>query len=334
MNEAENRAKFSNHEFGVYCLANDNVIEWFEAFIRSFRKRNPVLPLTVIPYDKSILRLHLLKDQFTFTIMDESECSKFDSLAVRILGTTRGAGMFRKYACFFGEYNQFIFLDSDIVVLSSLDYVLEAFSNSTYDFLYFDGPDLTWVYKADFALKMVALYGSQGFSAGAFVSKKRALSEVEIFSIAESARDLSDNFAKDCVDQPFLNYVFDVLKRRVVHVNEVLPDIASSTWARSSFHYERKIDIAMNDQRKTLPFIHWAGCSYPGMVRKELFLRWRTADLSFVNCCHFYIKFHYIRWRRRLGHAFRKWRSRFLNLLTDKGARSQYIRKLQQAFQR
>jgi len=330
INKAENTSNLSTHKLGVYCLANDSVIEWFEAFVRSFRKSNPILPLTVIPYDKSVLRLNLLKGPFNFDIMDESECSRFDSLALKIRGGTKGAGMFRKYACFFGGYDQFIFLDSDIVVLSSLDYVLQAFANSSYDFLYFDS-DMTMVYKPDFAVRMVAVYGSQGFNAGAFVSHKRAISELELFGIAESAREMNENFVTGCVDQPVLNYVFDILKRRVAHVTGVLPDVAISCWARTPFHYERKIDMAVDNQRKRVPFIHWAGCVYPSMVRKELFLRWRTADLSFVDCCYVSIKFHYNRGRTTLAQTLKKWRSRLLNLLRGKTAWSQCVRKLRQA---
>lgn len=329
--EMEIQANLLNHKVGAYCLANDNVIEWFEAFIRSFRKNNPMLPLTVIPYDKSVLRLNLLKEPFNFTVMDESECSRFDSLAIKTGAGTRGVGTFRKYACFFAQFNPFIFLDSDIVVLSSLDYIFEAFTNSGCDLLYFDS-DMTMVYKPAFALKMIALHGSQGFNNGVFVSHKKAISEAELFSIAERASGLKDNFITDCLDQPFFNYVFDVSRRRVAHVTEVLPDIAISAWARAAFHYERKSDMATNNHGKTMPLIHWAGCSYPSMVRKELFLRWRTADLSFVGRCYFRIKFYCSRWRIALARPFKKWRARFLTLPRDKAAWSRHIRKQQRRF--
>ena len=59
-------------KIGVYCLANDVVIEWFEAFIRSYQLENSALPLTVIPFDDNISRLKALQARFQFELMDET----------------------------------------------------------------------------------------------------------------------------------------------------------------------------------------------------------------------------------------------------------------------
>jgi lipopolysaccharide biosynthesis glycosyltransferase len=151
---------------GVYCLANDAALEWFEAFVRSFRKHNPDLPLTVIPYDTSMARLKALRARFQFEVMEESEASRFDAIAHRVAGQRIAGGTFRKLCTFFGEYETFLFLDSDIVVTQPLEPFFDAFEKAEADFIYFD-TDMTMVYTPDFARKMMTEFGSTGFNSGA-----------------------------------------------------------------------------------------------------------------------------------------------------------------------
>lgn len=95
---------------GVYCLANDHALEWFQAFVRSLRKFNPALPLTVIPYNREMSRLKALQETFRFSVMDEATASRFDAIAPRVAGQNNPGGTFRKLCCFWENMMTLLFL--------------------------------------------------------------------------------------------------------------------------------------------------------------------------------------------------------------------------------
>src|SRR5579864_6435853 len=183
--DLKNHTACSVGKTGVYCLANDAALEWFQGLVRSLRKHDPDLPLTVIPYNTSVTRLKALQSQFNFKLMPEAEAARFDGIAHRVAGQRIPGGTFRKLCTFFGEYETFLFLDSDIVVTNSLKPFFTAFEKAATDFVYFD-TDMTMVYTPDFAPKMVAEFGSAGFNSGAFMARRGCFSEAEILAVVES----------------------------------------------------------------------------------------------------------------------------------------------------
>jgi hypothetical protein len=314
-------------EHGVYTLANDVVIEWFQAFLQSLRRSCPALPLTVIPYDKSISQLQDLAKEYQFTIMEEAECSRFDALEAVVMGQNKKAPMFRKWACFFGGYATFIFLDSDIIVTSSLDEMLDVFSMTSYDFLYFD-VNMSVVYTPEAAPEMAAKYGSVGFNAGAFVSRKGTISYEELLATSQKAAEDRDKFIIEQGDQPFLNYVFDTSSRKTACIDQILPQFASFAWARFPFIYNWKTNTAINDEGKMKPFIHWAGCFYPTMFRPEIFLLYRTAGFSFPARIRYYVLFYLRRYLTCFLTAQSHWWKVMVKFLTSNAWRKFYACKL------
>jgi hypothetical protein len=314
-------------EWGVYTLANDGVIEWFQAFIRSLRKANPTIPLTVIPYSKSVSQLQRLVKEYDFTIMEESECSHFDDLETLIMGVGKSAAMFRKWACFYGRYTNFIFLDSDVVVTSSLEEILDVFATSPYDFIYFD-VDIKVVYTPGAAIQMAARYGSVGFIAGTFVSRKDTIDYHELMQLAQKAAGDREKLVIDQVDQPFLNYAFDVSGRRIASINSLLSKFATFAWARFPFVYDWNNDVAIYDGGKIMPFIHWAGCAYPTMVRPDVFLRHRTRGLSPSERIRYTLTFYFHRYRIFLSKVSAHIGKVLVQFFTNKAWRKFYLCKL------
>jgi len=325
--EPNNSSNQPVRERGVYTLANDVVVEWFLAFVQCLQKTNPTLPLTVIPYNKSISKLQALKKEYPFTIMEESECGRFDALEAVVMGQNRSAAMFRKWACFFGHYINFVFLDADIIVTSSLDDILGAFSHSTYDLIYFDA-NLEVVYTPKAAPEMVAKYGSAGFIAGAFASRKGTISYNELLDISQKAAGDRDKFIIDQVDQPFLNYVFDASRRPTANVDQLLPTFAASTWARQPFIYDSKTNMAITGEGKLMPFIHWAGCAYPTMVRPEIFLLYRTSGLSLPARLKYNAVFYFRRYTTYFLRAKAHWTRVITQFLSSKAWRKFYLCKM------
>jgi hypothetical protein len=282
---------------GVYCLANDNVAEWFEAFIRSFRRFNPDMPLTLIPFNESISRLKALQSQFQFDIMEEAPCRRFDALAMPVMGTDRLAGTYRKFACFFGPYDEFLFLDSDVMVLTALPRLFEAYAKSNYDFVFFDY-NLDMAYAPVLATQMLAKYGSPGFNSGAFLSRKGVLREADLLPLAHQAATVRDGLLPGVLEQSFINYVMDVTRQRMTGIEKLLPDLADQVWARQPFSFNPKTEVARNPAGKILPFIHWPGCAHPTMVRPEIFLKYRTLGMTAGERKRYFRKFYCCRFRR------------------------------------
>jgi hypothetical protein len=317
---------------GIYCLANDRVLEWFHALLHSYQLTNAVLPLVVIPYDRAVSHLRELAGKYNFTILEESACAKFDSLAVKIMGDPTGAGMFRKWAAFVdNQFDEFIFLDADIVMLEPLDQILDVFSKAPCDLVYFD-TCMEWVYRPECAAEMVTRYQSPGMNAGAFVSRRNLITDEEIFATAELAARDRIKFVAGQRDQPFFNYVFDVSRRRRLNLTQLLPHMAPFESVRQVLDWNPGTRKARDAQGRTVPFLHWPGCNYPRILRKEIFLHFRLLGLSPVAHLSFLIKFHPARaaaiLRFNLLRLKGLWLDRLNKLLKQRQWRSYYIRKM------
>lgn len=286
-------------KIGVYCLANDVVIEWFEAFIRSYQLENSALPLTVIPFDDNISRLKALQARFQFELMDETKCRHFDALAEQVMGTDRLAGTYRKFACFFGPYDEFLFLDSDIVLLSPLIRLFEIYSKTKADFVYFEY-QMDMAYGPALAARMIADYGSHGFNSGAYFSRKDIIREADLWPLAEKAAAVRDGLLPGVLEQSFFNFVLDVSRVRMAGINQLVPELAPMATARQPLAYDYERRTARTADGKILPFIHWPGCGYPTMVRPEIFLEYRTLGMNQIERLNYKLHFFYLRFRRKL----------------------------------
>lgn len=312
----------STEKFGVYCLANDRFIEWLELFARSFRWFHPSLPLTVIPYNADVRQLRRLAPRYNFELMSESVAAPFDALEPKVMKVGHHAGMFRKWASFFGPYEHFMFFDADIAITMPLDGIFAAFEKSATDFLYFD-TDITMVYKPQFVAEMQAKYHSPGFNAGAYVSRKGVVTRELLWQKAEEAETVCRMFCP-IQDQPFLNYIMDTLPRRMASVNSLLPQLSPKPWARVPFTLDPRRNTVTDVNGLPMPFIHWAGCGFPTMVRPEIFLHYRTLSMGAGERLAYVLNFYYRRFRRQFRNILLKnalstkvlaWRDRHLRTI-------------------
>ena len=147
---------------------------------------------------------------------------------------------------------------------------------------------------------MIARYGSPGFNAGAFGSRKSVMSETLLWQCAERAATQRHLFEPMQVDQPFLNYVFDTLPGGMISLHELLPNITPKPWARVPFRVDFETSRATDEAGCQMPFIHWAGCHYPTMVRKEIFLYYRTLEMNFWERLWYHQRFYRHRWKKRV----------------------------------
>lgn len=289
--------KLSKIKCGVYCLANDDALEWFQAFVRSYRKFHAALPLTIIPYNSRMQKLQALAGQYSFSVMDENCASHFDHIAPRVAGQFISGNTFRKLACFLGEYDYFLFLDSDIVLTMALENIFADFAESTYDLVYFD-TDIQ-IFKQDFAREMMEKYNQFGFNSGAFFARKLALNESSILSAVASGEQIRDQF--DCWgEQPFFNYLCQVSHCQMTHIHRLAPQMTFKPKVWSPFIYDAQTDLYQDPERGQLPLIHWAGYEWPSMPCPEVFLKFRTLGMSITERRRYMRHFYYRRLRAAL----------------------------------
>ncbi|MFC2101137.1 hypothetical protein ACFLRZ_04835, partial [Bacteroidota bacterium] len=106
---------------GVYFVANDGVIELAIAFLNSFRKFNPEIPLCLIPFSSDITRLSKLQAIYNFTIYENPDFIKFcEKVSRQFHG--RVFGHYMKLAIWQGPFDEFIYIDTDILVMRKIDF--------------------------------------------------------------------------------------------------------------------------------------------------------------------------------------------------------------------
>lgn len=278
--------------WGLYCLANDAVLDWTLAFLESLRAYNPGVELVVIPFDERIDRLAAVAPVYDFVLLDKPELFTALDAVGRALhpGSRIGEKMFRKFAAFHGTHEHFLFLDSDIIVLTALDPLMDQLLASRSDFIFFDtSPD--WAYADPAFLRMMRReYGSREFAAGAMVSRKGFLGVDDLTAVCAEKDRLRKVFPSGVFDQPYWNYLVDRKKARVAAAYEIIPGLASGLWAAEPVDLGAKqlrenATAQVTRRGKLVPFLHWAGYRCDNtMPNLELFLHFRVrAERSWLG---------------------------------------------------
>lgn len=133
---------------GIYTLANDNLYDQVIALIQSIRRNDRAeIPICIIPYDQKIDRLRSLNYPHVFLFDDARSWERWFGFATDIWTHPRfadkvqqnwyhGSNTIRKLCSFDGPFERFIYVDSDALVMSSLDRCFELLNE--YDFVFDD----------------------------------------------------------------------------------------------------------------------------------------------------------------------------------------------------
>ncbi|MDE5100725.1 MAG: methionine synthase, partial [Trichodesmium sp. St16_bin4-tuft] len=168
---------------------------------------------------------------------------------------------FRKQVCWFGEFDEFLYIDTDIVVfdriIDNLNYLNE------YDFLCFDYQHLGGI-KNIFTPEIYQVFSQdellETFNGGWWASKKKLISEQDLYeTFTECAAHLEYfDFSQKTSDQPIINYM--MLKRIKKRFNIVhRPEKAPGSWAGTSHFYREDKKLIDPNVNQTLQYLHWAG---------------------------------------------------------------------------
>ncbi len=224
---------------GVYFLANDYVFDQAVAFLTSFRRSNPEIPLHLIPFADDCDRVTALAAAYGFTVSQDRETLlTCDEIGRPFHGKT--VGQYRKLAIWSGPFDEFLYMDCDTVVLEPVDFVFDFLAE--YDIMtsHSNMPDIRrWVWRHS-VYQTRALTAQQiGFAANTgFIASKAGLFDVrKVLARVDEALALAEHMELDCYEQAFLNYLI----------------------VTSGYSYTSLRNIVRLTGRRDIPLEHWAG---------------------------------------------------------------------------
>ena len=271
---------------GIYCLANDNVYDWAVAFLASLQVVAPQLPVVVIPYDHRVERLSGLRSLHPFEFWDDHATLRMLDNVGRDVNP-RSPRTFRKLAAFWGPFERFVFLDSDVIVSRGIDDVVAALDPSHPVFLCGD-VDMDQVLLPSPLRQQVEDSGAvSGFNTGMFASSRDALPRQVVLDSVSHVEPDRHWFVSGAQEQPFFNWCVWRSGLPVRQIAEAIPDASTYTGARrrplrrSSDGTIRVFDQGSDDCGRRMLAVHWAGyrCTIR-MPNRRLCLHYRLGQTS------------------------------------------------------
>ena len=272
---------------GIYILANDAASENAIALLKSVRVYDQDVPVVMIPYDDNYRKV--IQELGPYGVKLFEDLSLVERLTKRIK-TIFGkkffarANQFRKQACWFGSFDEFLYLDTDIVVFEKIIENLKFLAESDFvycDYQYLNGMKFLFTPKVleEGALTHEDLKGV--FNAGFWGSKKGLISEGRLYGeLEECAQHLEYfDFSQKVSDMPMFNYLaLKLIKERFNIVRDTGVKGAGS-WAGMP-HFARDgnqlIDPHVN---QPLKYLHWAGIKIePGCPYWDVWKRYRNFE--------------------------------------------------------
>jgi hypothetical protein len=273
-------------DVGVYVLANDQVIEWFTAFVSSFRAYNPTLPLRLIPFDEESSRCEaLVRETGGEAYRDEAAFSRLEELGRRLEVSNADARprWFRRFVAFDGPFDAFAYLDCRMLVLADISRFAAAAHTYEVPVVHFDVA-INQVYNQGFLRTDYCRRGfGHGFLSGMFASRKGLFSFDRMAMAVDELVAVRDQMNLRNTDQFFLNYLCDANSLRTCHMADLDSRLTHSAWAndRGSLYEDddgvwRKWDFGGLEHRQQMIFLHWAGIRlHPSMPHFSLYRRFR-----------------------------------------------------------
>lgn len=251
---------------GIYIVANDKVAENAIALLNSIRLYDPDIPVILIPFNDSYHRIaETLSQQHGVQVFPNLEL--IDQLT-QTIGNIFDKDFLalpnkmRKFAVWFGPLDEFIYIDTDIVVFEKISDTLNYLSD--FDFLccdyHFSGEGIRNIFSP--VIQDQGIFTPDDlqdvFNSGFWASRTGLFTEAQLYdTLRECAahREYFD-FTQGVTDQPLLNYL--MLQRVQRRGNLVKPPYsAPGSWAGSKHFQER--DHILYDNDKQLKYLHWAG---------------------------------------------------------------------------
>jgi hypothetical protein len=253
---------------GIYILGNDWVKEDSIALVNSIRYYDPDVTIYLVPFNdqyQQLLECLQPKGVELFPYLDKIEelsQTMADLFPEDFFPVKHGINRLRKLNFWLGPLDEFLYIDTDIVVFDKIVDILQYLSE--YEFLccdYQHKGDLKNVF--DRSIRELGIFTNSElqdvFNGGFFASRKNIVSEFGIEEILKECikyRAYFDN-TNAWGDQPILNYL--VLKCTSKRLNLVrVAGYDMGSWAGSS-HFQQLEPGVLYDGEQRLKYLHWAG---------------------------------------------------------------------------
>ena len=274
-------------EKGLYILGNDVVFDQIVALIHSIEQHlGKDMPICIVPYDHNTVRSRTFTQRYPQVqwFDDEAILNKWETFATRIweahptafeVWQQRGVdgvnrmGMHRRFCCFDGPFEKFVYLDADILAMNNFDSLFNSLDTHefvTYDFQY---KDLSHVFDEN-APKLLEVFNQERlnteiFCAGLFAARKGIFTDSMLSHLLSQlqAGD-ADILYYNGPDQSILNYM--VMKSGVEAVNlaRSLPQAERTGCCVTSPHFSQRTlndQPVLFDQNNQLTYLHYIGVS-------------------------------------------------------------------------
>ncbi len=267
---------------GIYILANDIVFNHLVALLNSLEVNGAKdIPVCIIPYDDRLEKVRVeIANRNHVTLFENTDSIIFwEDFATQVWTSHAKAQkvwqakgwkpvqcleMHRKFCCFDGPFDKFIYFDADTLLMGSLDYIyqkLDEFDWVANDFQY--KSDLNYIFdlsspKLPEVLNIDKLQ-SHIFCAGWFASKKGVLNRnncsqfLEELTLAE-VEIMSSRGA----DQSLLNYLVARCKVSFYNFAYAQPEQVTGNHWSSQFDV---IDDVLYDKGRRLTYLHYMSIS-------------------------------------------------------------------------
>lgn len=266
-------------DIGIYTLANDIVFDQLIALVNSVKANvGADMPVCIIPYDDRLekTREYVSTEENVTIFQDKEALSKWETFAEDIWRMHPSAfkewekegvngvyrlGMHRKFVAFDGEFDKFVFVDSDVLIMNDLSNIFDKIDDHqfvTYDYQYKD-PNHVFDMTNDVAKNVFGQnrINSDIFCAGFFGSKNNIFDQKKTDSMLDalSSGDAGMLYING-PDQSILNYM--VMKTELSYYNfgiEMDKNVRTGNTVVSS-HFEEKEHI-LYDRGNKLTYLHY-----------------------------------------------------------------------------
>lgn len=252
---------------GIYITANDKFTEQAIALLNSIRYYDKDTPVVLIPYDDNYQNIaQRLKTDYGVSLYGDLDFIKRLSQKLYDIfgeGFFARPNQFRKQACWFGDFDQFLYIDTDIVVfekiIDNLNY-LDEYNFLCCDYQHAGGITNVFTNKVIEDGVFTPTDLQDIFNCGFWASKKNLLSETDLYEAFTECAQHPEyfDFSQKTSDQPIINYT--ILKRINQRFNVVRrPGKAPGSWAGSP-HFQQQGNTLIDPKtNQPLQYLHWAG---------------------------------------------------------------------------
>jgi hypothetical protein len=251
---------------GIYIMADDCVIEQAIALLNSIRAHDKTVPVVMIPYGRNYQKiLAALENHGVMLFEDLGIVESMQKKTEAIFGKKffPRVNQFRKQACWFGPFDEFLYLDTDIVVFEKIIENLRHLSGYDFvccDYQFKNGIRHLFTQKAIDAGAITAEGLRRAFNAGFWGSKKGMISEQALY---ESFRECASHpeyfdFSSGVSDMPVFNYLVIKNIGKTFNITQG-PVRAAGEWAGCGHFLREERRLFDPNTRSYLKYLHWAG---------------------------------------------------------------------------